>query len=161
MSTDLDERYTLPATIEILLGLAGIKRFDLDVAACAESHWANRWYSADSDGLAQSWLEKDRASWVFCNCPWSSIPPWVCVARVEIASAPSGSGIVLLLPANRCEQPWWQDFVEPYRDGRGAPRILETHFLAGRTRYGSPGDPLGGLAGSPPFGSVALIWRVL
>jgi hypothetical protein len=65
----------------------------------------------------------------------------------------------MLLPSNRTEQPWWQNQVERWRDGKGMLGGLSVHFLPGRTVYGCPGNPEGVGMGSPPFGSVALHWN--
>jgi hypothetical protein len=62
----------------------------------------------------------------------------------------------MLVPANRTEQRWWQDLIEPYRDcGQG----LTTRFLAGRLRFLAPGQTHIGADERPPFGCVLLIWH--
>lgn len=62
----------------------------------------------------------------------------------------------MLLPANRTEQGWWQDLVEPQRRSG----LLEVRFLAGRLRFDTPpgtyNDPRGN---RPPFGCCLVIWR--
>ncbi len=63
----------------------------------------------------------------------------------------------MLLPANRTEQGWWQDYIEPARL-RGT---IETRFLRGRLRFDTPdhdytAQPKGN---RPPFGVVLVIWR--
>lgn len=152
---DLDRRYTTPETMGLCKRLAGVDGFDLDVAADAESHWAPRWYGIDRNGLAQPW----DAARVWCNPPYSNIEPWV--VRAWLAhERREAERIAMLLPANRCEQPWWQDLVELYRDGRDLPGVgLTTHFLPSRIRFGHPGNPKGHGVGSPPFGCVLLVWR--
>jgi hypothetical protein len=65
--------------------------------------------------------------------------------------------IVMLLPANRTEQTWWRDLVEPYRDRPGSP--LQTEFLPGRLRFLGPGQTSVGPNERPPFGCVLLIWH--
>lgn len=65
-------------------------------------------------------------------------------------------GIVMLLPANRVEQKWWQEHVEPYRDrpdGR-----LRVRFLPGRMRFERPGAVVGPKGDRPPFGCCLLIF---
>ena len=64
----------------------------------------------------------------------------------------------MLLPANRTEQRWWQDLIEPFRDGRGP---LETRFYRGRFNFGVPGNEAGKFHSSPPLGCVLVIWRKL
>ena len=128
-------------------------RFTLDVCATAESAKCFRYFTARDDGLVQSW-EGER---VWCNPKYSDIEPWVrkaWVARAEL--------VAMLLPSNRTEQPWWQQLVEPFRDGRAPASlsrpVLRTRFLSGRIRFGFPGNPDGAGVGSPPFGCVLLLW---
>lgn len=65
--------------------------------------------------------------------------------------------IVLLLPANRTEQRWWQDGIEPFRDRPHGP--LRTEFIRGRTRFIAAGDTEIKPNARPPFGCVLCIWR--
>lgn len=170
---DLDRRYTTPETMALCLKLSGVDAWDLDVAADQESHWADVWYGIEHDGLKQPWFGK-----VWCNPPFSRIEPWV-VRAWEAMTLPAGPEnhadvVAMLLPANRTEQPWWQEWVEPKRDssngGRWSPwraygnrdhryATLRTHFLPTRLRYGHPGNPKGIRVGSPPFASVLLVWK--
>lgn len=100
------------------------------------------------DGLSYEWA---RYEVVWCNPPFSDIAPWV-----EKAHSASCT-VVMLLPANRTEQPWWQRYIEPYRDKRlGA---LATRFLAGRRSFLHHGEKIGNTTSmSPPFGIVIVIW---
>lgn len=121
--------------------------FTLDVAASQENALCDRYYTAVEDGLAQSWAGET----VWCNPPFSDIRPWVAKTWDDPADI-----VVMLLPANRTEQGWWQDLVEPFRDNGG---ILSTKFLQGRLRFDTPpgtySDPRGN---RPPFGCVLLRW---
>lgn len=145
-----DERYTLRETLAWCAEKAGVSAFDLDVAACEESHVAPEWFGAEQNGLLQSWHGR-----VWCNPPYSNIGPWVAKAWMEYSDGNTRQ-IAMLLPANRTEQPWWQKHVEQQREsGLG----LTTHFLPGRVRFGMPGNPEGIGVGSPPFGCVLLVWR--
>lgn len=149
---DNDERYTLPETLRWCKVVTGVAHYDLDVAACRESHMAERWLSKTENGLITPWVGH-----VWCNPPYSDIESWVeCawrqIRRDEVIS------ISMLLPANRAEQPWWQGLVEPYREGRGTFHRLTTSYLPGRTKFGHPGNPGGVGVGSPPFGCVLLVW---
>lgn len=146
--------------------------FTLDVAASRANALAEAFFDRESDGLTQPW-----SGVVWCNPPYSDIRPWVEKARAEIDSRVRGCGsfscvendhlfwprpaapttIVMLLPANRTEQGWWQDVIEP---GRRAGEI-ETRFLRGRLRFDTPDhdytkQPKGN---RPPFGVVLVIWR--
>lgn len=143
-----DERYTPP---ELIGRLHAEWHFTVDAAGCAAtpaSRLIGRHWHKEQDGLAQHWGGER----VWCNPPFSSVPAWI-----EKAWA-SEAIVVMLLPANRTEQPWWQEMVEPYRD-RGD--ILLTQFLASRISFGTPANPASQKwASSPPFGCVLLIWRV-
>ena len=126
--------------------------FTLDVAAAPHNTKCERWYGRLEDGLEQSWAT-DGAVW--CNPPYSKIGPWVEKAwREHVFSVVT---IVMLLPANRCEQRWWQDHVEPFRDRPGSP--LRVEFLPGRMRFIKPGQTDVGPNERPPFGCCLLIWN--
>jgi phage N-6-adenine-methyltransferase len=120
--------------------------FTVDVAASIENTKLPRFYTAEQDGLAQDWTGER----VWCNPPYSKIGPWV-----EKATAGGAELVVMLLPANRTEQAWWQDHVEPYRDRPGG---IRTEFLRGRVRFLKPGQKRIGANERPPFGCVLLIW---
>ncbi len=64
----------------------------------------------------------------------------------------------MLVPANRTEQAWWQDLVEPYRDGRDQRYNFHVEFLRGRLRFIEPGDTEVRPNARPPFGCCLLIW---
>jgi phage N-6-adenine-methyltransferase len=121
--------------------------FTIDVAASETNARCLRFYTRAEDGLMQSWAGES----VWCNPPYSGIEPWVTKAWAEADSARS---IVLLLPANRTEQGWWQDLVEPFRD-RGSLRV---EFMRGRQRFIGPGRLAVGPNERPPFGLCLLIW---
>jgi phage N-6-adenine-methyltransferase len=123
--------------------------FTVDVAASAANTKCKRFYDVAADGLAQSWAGER----VWCNPPYSSIEPWVRKAWSEVGA----ECVVMLLPANRTEQTWWMDLVEPYRDRPGS--TLRTEFLPGRLRFMAPGQTSIGPNERPPFGCVLLIWQ--
>ena len=162
-SLEQDERYTTRDTMEWAAKISGVTGWDLDVAACEESHKAEEFYTVAMDGLSRPWLGR-----VWCNPPYSDIAPWVAKAWREIGHCQT---IAMLLPASRTEQGWWQRLVEPLRDRSdgencdyveapgGFPVEFFTRFLSGRTRFGHPGNPEGVGVGSPPFGCVLLVWR--
>lgn len=90
---------------------------------------------------------------MWCNPPYSSIGPWVEKAHAEMAAG--CELVVMLLPANRTEQGWWQDHVEPYRlDG-----TLRVEFLRGRLRFIKKGQTEVKPNERPPFGCCLLIWE--
>lgn len=131
--------------------------FTLDVAASDENALTPVYYTLEENGLEQPWFGN-----VWCNPPYSDLRPWVEKAAQEWRANGSGFGgleaIVMLLPANRTEQAWWQDVIEP---GRRRHEI-ETRFLRGRLRFDTPDfdyskQPKGN---RPPFGVVLVIWRL-
>lgn len=124
--------------------------FTLDVAAAPHNAKCDRYFTRAEDGLAQSWADER----VWCNPPYSDLYAWVAKAWDEHRRA---SGIVMLLPANRTEQRWWQTLVEPYRDKQGSP--LSVEFLPGRMRFDRPHAVIGPKGDRPPFGCCLLIWH--
>jgi phage N-6-adenine-methyltransferase len=124
--------------------------FTLDVAAAPHNAKCERYFTRDDNGLAQSWAHER----VWCNPPYSDIHSWVAKAWQEW---PRSRGIVMLLPANRVEQRWWQELVEPYRDRAGEPLTVE--FLPGRMRFERRNVVIGPKGDRPPFGCCLLIWR--
>lgn len=102
------------------------------------------------DGLAQHWAKGEV---IWCNPPFSGLEPWVQKASECEAT------VVMLLPANRCEQPFWQRFIEPIRDrGWSRPRV-ETRFLDGRRCFRNRGQEIRNRTSkNPPFGIVIVIW---
>lgn len=167
---DVDDRGTDPAFIAELEQRFG--RFTLDVAAAEHNAKAGRYYTRADDGLAKPW-----GGYVWCNPPYSDCGAWVRKAWEEWNRPPvhhrgceathprddmgcnCGSllrRIVMLLPANRVEQGWWQDHVEPHRDRPGSP--LRVEFLRGRMRFERPGWEKPAKGDRPPFGCCLLIW---
>lgn len=124
--------------------------FDLDAAAAPHNARCDRFCTEESSGLDADW--GGQAVW--CNPPYSDIRPWVAKAWDEASHARL---IVMLLPANRTEQSWWQDLVEPFRDREGSP--LRTQFLRGRLRFLAAGETDVPPNSRPPFGCVLLVWR--
>lgn len=149
-TVDLDRRYTTRETMNLCMGLADVSAWDLDVAADEESHWAPLWFGVEANGLAQPWFGN-----VWCNPPFSNLEPWLVKAWFEFVRG-NCSTIAMLLPANRTEQPFWQEHVERHRDRHDSR--LRTYFLPTRVRFGHPGNRDGVRAGSPPFGCVLLVW---
>lgn len=145
ITDDVDDRGTDPA---LFAELHRRFHFTLDVAASEGNAKTKRFFTRDNDGLAQSWSGER----VWCNPPYSNIAPWV--AKALASDAPL---IVMLLPANRTEQAWWQNHVEPFRDKPGSR--LTTEFLLGRRRFIMPGNDRIKPNERPPFGCVLLIWN--
>lgn len=142
----VDDRATTPEVFQPLRARFG---FSIDVAASPANAKCDRYYTVDDDGLAQSWAGER----VWCNPPYSDIRPWVGKAWAE----EEAELVVMLLPANRTEQGWWQDLVEPHRDRPGSR--LRTEFFRGRLRFIKAGRTEVGPNERPPFGCVLLIWN--
>lgn len=167
----VDDRETPP---DVYDPLHAEFRFTLDAAAARHNSKCKRYYSlgpsligdprqmsflpdeyiGDSealaiDGLAQTWAVGEV---IWCNPPFSDLPAWV-----EKASGCAAT-VVMPLPANRCEQPWWQRWIEPARDGR-AWEGPETRFLGGRRCFRNRGQEITNRTSkNPPFGIVIVIW---
>jgi phage N-6-adenine-methyltransferase len=123
--------------------------FTIDAASSIENRKLDRHWTVDDDALSKSW----KGERVYCNPPFSHILPWIEKAWMETEA----SLIVLLLPANRTEQTWWQKGIEPYRDRIDSP--LRVEFLPGRLRFLKPGQKAIQPNERPPFGCVLCIWE--
>lgn len=166
-----NERYTLDPTLALSRAVATAGHIDIDLAACPEAHCAEEWLGLQNDGtfrdsLTSSWNPKwyrgqgrPRTGWL--NPPYDQLLDFT--ERASLAMIDGELDLLLYLPpGDRCEQPWWQNGIEPYRDGRAllAGMVeITTHCLPGRQRFGSPGDPFGLTATSAPFPSVLVVWR--
>lgn len=124
-------------------------RFTIDAAATADNARLPRFWTPVEDAFAQDWSPER----VWCNPPYSNIEAWVGKAHT------SHGFVVMLLPANRTEQKWWQNAVEPYRDWRGPRRRLTVEFLPGRMRFLRNGATDIKPNERPPFGCCLLIWQ--
>lgn len=141
---EVDDRATAP---EVFAPLHERFRFTLDAAALPHNAKLERYFTPTQDGLAQSWAGER----VWCNPPYSFIEPWV-----EKAWASEAALVVMLLPANRTEQGWWQRHIEPRRDVPGGVRI---EFLPGRMRFICVGADKIEPNQRPPFGCCLAIWN--
>ena len=100
------------------------------------------------NGLETTWTGER----VWLNPPFSLLLPWVEKAWDDRADV-----VCILLPNNRQEQPFWQDFIEPHRDRAGS--ILTTRFLRRRRPFLHLGKGIGNRTSkNPPFGLVLCIW---
>ena len=126
-------------------------RFTIDAAASPHNAKLERYWTVTDNGLVQSWAGER----VWCNPPYShpNLSRWTDKAWREHATA---GVIVLLVPANRTEQAWWQRRVEPFRDRPGSP--LRVEFLSGRMRFIARGASRVGPGERPPFACCLLIW---
>lgn len=151
----------LATTPEMFAPLHKRFQFTLDVCALPHNTKLPRYYAPPEhgplgpgargvDGLVQSWAGER----VWCNPPYSDLKSWVVKAWREWHN--EADLIVMLVPANRCEQGWWQEHVEPYRDGAGPLRV---EFLPGRPRFIKHGHDRVEPNQRPPFGCCLLIWE--
>jgi ParB-like chromosome segregation protein Spo0J len=144
---DSDERYTTDAQFKLCLRIAGLSSVHLDVAACAEAHRAERYYTKADNGLTKPW---DNTWW--CNPPWSDIRSFV-----EVGLNAPAPGL-MLLPA-WTDRAWWQELIEPVRDGHDKLGALWTRFLP-RSPFGSPGNPTAKGVDQPHFWCVLVAFRL-
>lgn len=147
----VDDRHTPDDLFNELAAKHG--GFTLDAAASDVNKKCARWFTKETDGLAQSWAGER----VWLNPPYSEIRPWVEKALRETAA---GCPIVaMLLPNNRSEQPWWQDLIEPVRDGFGDGSVT-TYNIRKRRNFGNLNRATGEKwNSSPPFGLVLVVFR--
>lgn len=121
--------------------------FTLDAAANATNTKCKKFFDINSNGLIQPWDNET----VWCNPPYTDLLSWVIKAKSEIASL--CKKVVMLIPANRTEQPFWQKHIEPYRDKNLG---VKTVFISGRVQFGTEDEP--SRKGAPPFGCVLIIF---
>jgi phage N-6-adenine-methyltransferase len=169
MLTENDVRETPPA-----LFASQDARFHFTLDACATHQNAKCPQYFTQEGLWRGTQERRRlsedngltGSWagerVWCNPPYSDIGAWVLKAWESRAEL-----VCMLVPATRTEQDWWQDGVEPYRDGRAdlselGWNSLRLENLRGRQHFLKDGKPIlnpkTGKRSSPKFGCCLLIW---
>ena len=122
--------------------------FTVDAAASAHNTKLPKHWTAETNGLIQSWAGER----VYCNPPYSNIAPWIRKAWTERQA----DLVVMLLPNNRCEQLWWMDLIEPFRDRVGS--VLTTEFIKGRLRFLKAGQIAIKPNERPPFGCMLCIW---
>ncbi|MGH7634415.1 MAG: DNA N-6-adenine-methyltransferase [Gemmatimonadaceae bacterium] len=126
-------------------------QFTLDAAASAANALCPKFYDRDTDGLLWPW----KGERVWCNPPFSRLEPWIAKAWREMREG--CEVVVMLLPANRCEQRFWQTQIEPFRDnGVHDGIVLGVRFLAGRPRFAAPVPRKGD---HPPFGVCLLTFQ--
>lgn len=116
--------------------------FVLDAAATEKSAKCAKFFTPETDGLAQSWDCGGGA--VFCNPPYGrQIGKWVQKAFKESAG---GYPIVLLIPA-RTDTTYFHDYIY----GKA-----EIRFIRGRLRFT---DDNGNAADPAPFPSMVVIYN--
>lgn len=125
--------------------------FTLDAAADAGNALCARYFGAGSpvpDALAIDWRLSvlDRHESIWCNPPYSNIPPFI--ERAILAGQPPWHVTpVLLLPFSPSEA-WWDDIDDT---------AAEVRRIAGRVRFLLPPD--GATKVSAMFPSCLVVWR--
>lgn len=147
-SAKVDDRAITP---EDFAPLHARFRFTIDAAASASNARLERYWTAEDDALAQSWSGER----VWCNPPYSSIEPWLIKAWLAWREPVRPEIIVVLLPANRTEQGWWQRHIELHRRSG----YLSIEFLPGRMRFLRAGADRIKPNERPPFGCCLAIWE--
>ncbi len=145
VTDEVDDRGTDPLLFAVLNARF---RFTVDAAASRSNAKLSRFWTKTDDGLLKRWDDER----IWCNPPFSDIRPWIKKAWDE----QDAELVVMLLPANRTEQRWWQDLVEPHRD-RGDR--LSVEFLPGRPRFVQQPGITAAKGDRPPFGCCLLIWE--
>lgn len=134
-------------------------RFTVDAAAShLNAKLPNFFCLPSNDALERGWNWHNpdkRPARVWCNPPYSNVGAWVKKAFDEFRYG-HAELVVMLVPANRTEQRWWQEQVEPHRDRTRAG--LRVEFLPGRIRFNRPGWTKPAKGDRPPFGLCLLIW---
>ncbi len=116
--------------------------FVLDAAATSLNAKCPKYFSPETDGLAQSW---DCGGAVFCNPPYGrGISKWVKKAYEEAGKCKFP--IVLLLPA-RTDTTYFHDYIY----GKA-----EIRFIRGRLKFS---DENGTPSNSAPFPSMVVIYN--
>lgn len=146
----VDDRGTRPEIYDPLHAEFG---FTLDAAASLLNHKCERYFTREQNGLSLPWTGER----VWCNPPFSGLAGWAAKASHEttVGRCPL---VVMLLPNNRCEQVWWQTYIEPFRDRAGSG--LSVRFLPGRPRFIVPANVKTPLKGDrPPFGLAIVVFE--
>lgn len=115
--------------------LNAVFKFEIDVCALPENAKCQRFFTPESDGLAQEWRG---VCWM--NPPYGrEIGAWI--EKAYRSAKHHGATVVCLLPA-RVDTRWWHEYC-----ARG-----EVHFVKGRLRFGAAGA-------NAPFPSAVVVFR--
>ena len=100
--------------------------FDVDVCAVAGNAKCARFYTPETDGLAQDWAP----SRCWMNPPYGrTIARWMCKAWEE---SMRGATVVCLVPA-RTDTAWWHDYAM-----KGQIRFLRGRLKFGNAKHSAP-----------------------
>lgn len=110
--------------------------FTLDPCSTKENHKAQKYFTAEDNGLLQNWGGEN----VFVNPPYSNIAEWVKKAWKE--STKDNTLVVLLIPA-RTDTRYFHEYIY---------HRAEIRFIKGRLHFGEA-------VNSAPFPSMVVIFR--
>lgn len=131
-SSATDEWATPQATFDALHAEFG---FNLDVCATPENTKCVRFFTKETDGLAQDWS----GSVCWMNPPYGrGIAAWM---EKAVQAWKNGATVVCLVPA-RTDTRWWHDYAM-----QG-----EIRFIRGRLKFGSATE-------NAPFPSAVVVFR--
>lgn len=115
--------------------LNAVFRFETDVCALPGNAKCPRYFTPETDGLAQDWIG---TCWM--NPPYGrEIGKWV--QKAYTSSRKNGATVVCLLPA-RVDTRWWHDYCA---------KAAEIHFVKGRLKFGDA-------ANSAPFPCAVVVF---
>lgn len=95
-------------------------KFTLDPCATHENHKCEKYYTAESDGLTQSWAHET----VFVNPPYGDVGAWVQKACQEYTK--KGATVIMLIPS-RTDTKYWHDYIMKYSS--------TIYFVKGRLKF--------------------------
>lgn len=112
--------------------------FTLDPCADAENHKCEKYFTAEQDGLSQSWADES----VFCNPPYGrTVSKWVKKCFDEVYKGRCKCAVLLLHA--RTDTKWFHEYIY---------HRAEIRFVRGRLKFGDGTTPA-------PFPSMVVIFR--
>ena len=117
--------------------------FTLDAAASDSNHKLPRYYTKETDGLAQDWGGER----VFCNPPYGNVETGLWTQKCWEEAQKPNTLVVLLIPA-RTDRKSFHDFIY------NKPGVT-VHFLKGRLKFEDRGQSVG----TAPFPSMLCIFN--
>ena len=112
--------------------------FTVDAAASDDNHLCPRYWTEETDGLAQDWTSER----VFCNPPFSKMRKWVLKASSE-----SDIDVAAMITPAAIDSKWWTENV--------LPTVSEIRFIKGRVWFLKDGKQQQAVN---PIGCTILIW---
>lgn len=117
-------------------GLDNIYHFTLDPATDGWNSKCKRYFTAQQDGLKQSW----QGETVFVNPPYSDIKEWV---RKSYEEGQKPNTCVVMLIPSRTDTKYWHDYIM---------KAQEIHFVKGRLKFGNQKN-------CAPFPSAVIVFH--